>query len=128
VNFGAVPPPVPEHIRGAVEAVLRPHFARDLAQAWRQIDDGTAQLWIADGGSSALVSRRWDDELEIWLMAGALAAVACLPIIEAAAREAGMTKMSLIGRRGWSRLLADWRVIGREGEGFLMEKDLSDGR
>lgn len=78
---------------------------------------GSAQLWIATDGEpqAAVVTRlrpnRAGTVCEIWLMGGRdrKGWLHFLGVIEAAARERGCIKVEIVGRRGWTRVLPDYR-------------------
>jgi hypothetical protein len=125
VTFGFVPFQLVEGW-GEWRKLLQP--AVDLAGTnWTEVEEalevGSAQLWIETEPAAALISRRFDDELEIWLCAGRVlnAADQWLATIENAARSAGMARMVLTGRKGWERHLRKWGWT-RNGENIV--KDL----
>jgi hypothetical protein len=82
-----------------------------------ELNAGRAQLWIATDGVPhvAVVTRLRSTEAglvcEIWLTGGRdrRAWLHFIAVIEAAARERGCIKIEIVGRRGWSRVLRDYR-------------------
>jgi len=82
-----------------------------------ELQGGRAQLWIATDGTPrvAVVTRLRPTEAgtvcEIWLAGGRdrHAWLHFIDIIERAARERGCTKIEIVGRRGWARVLRDYR-------------------
>lgn len=89
------------------------------------IQSGHAQLWIEVGHEidAVLVSRKFGDTLEIWHCAGKVlgAADRNLATIERAAREVGVRRMELTGRKGWERHLRKW---GWKRDGDVIVKEL----
>lgn len=97
----------------ALAADARP---TDLADALRT---GRARLWMGEGAvlATELAAEAGETCLHVWLAAGRLEAVLALrPGLEAWARGAGCSRITLDGRRGWSRVLAPfgYRRAGHE--------------
>jgi hypothetical protein len=81
---------------------------RGLEAAERAVAEGRAWLW--PGRRSAAVSEVTRD-FHIWLAGGELAELLEMERSACAwARALGCDRMTLIGRRGWSRVLKDYRT------------------
>lgn len=89
-----------------------------LCEVAEAIEAGDAQLWIAHDAERvgmAMVTRlnRTARGLvcEIWQLGGANRGewLGLLPQLEAAAKERGCVAVEIIGRRGWARLLPEYR-------------------
>lgn len=76
---------------------------------------GLAQLWT--NGEAAIVTsiERYDtglSECHQWLAGGEMDAVLAMrPDIEAWAKSLGCTRMMIVGRKGWARVLPDYRPL-----------------
>lgn len=118
MNFGFVPAPIPKHIWDAAAALLAPAIERagqtDLAEVLADLQAGRAQLWVArdDAVRMAGVTARHGDCCHVWLLGGSADFRAIAETVKAAARDAGMTAMSIDGRPGWRRVFSDWTVNG----------------
>jgi hypothetical protein len=90
----------------ALTALAEDAGPADLAGALRT---GRARIWIGEGAvlATELAPEPEGPCLHVWLAAGRLAAVLDLrPGLEAWARGAGCTRITLEGRKGWARVLA----------------------
>ena len=100
----------------ALEALAADAGPADLARALRT---GRARLWMGEGAvlATELAAEPDGPCLHVWLAAGRLSAVLALrPGLEAWARGAGCTRITLDGRKGWARVLAPfgYRRAGHE--------------
>ena len=96
----------------ALEALAADAGPADLAGALRT---GRARSWMGEG--TELAAEADGPCLHVWLAAGRLEAVLALrPGLEAWARGAGCTRITLDGRKGWARVLAPfgYRRAGHE--------------
>lgn len=97
-----------EHLDGLEDALAQGGNTHRLQDVLAAIRSGTAQLWIE--GPCVIVTEVNDTpverELHYWLAAGTLEEVIHLSnkVMEWG-REVGCTVASLVGRRGWSKLL-----------------------
>jgi hypothetical protein len=111
-------------------------FARGqytLAQVADLIDEGVFALWgvVGPDGLSAVFVTDIDRDfasgpvLTVVLMGGEQSNLwlHLEPVVADYARARGCTKMMLIGRRGWSRVLKHWRQAA-----VVLERDLTDER
>lgn len=123
LNVGYVPPPHtalwPDLHRMLDKAVQ--DYANDWDEVAAKLRDQRAQLWLAvdEKPVAALVTQVLGDKLEIWLAGGEILRV--MPwfknVIEAS-KAAGTTGGIIFGRRGWERVLKDWRY---DDEGYLVK-------
>lgn len=102
--------PYRAHISAALRYAGDTHSVDDVAA---MIDAGHAQLW--PGPSSLIVSEivvsPRHKTLHFFLAAGRLAEVKALSkIVLDWGRQQGCTRASLVGRKGWSRVLPEWSV------------------
>ncbi|MFM8820089.1 MAG: hypothetical protein ACKOD3_06030 [Phenylobacterium sp.] len=102
----------------AVKALASDAGPADLAEAVRT---GRARIWMGEGAvlATELATGEAGPCLHVWLAAGRLEAVLALrPGLEAWARGAGCTRITLDGRKGWARVLAPfgYRRAGHEVE------------
>lgn len=79
-----------------------------LSDALREVMAQRATFW--PGPDAALITERWNGphgpEANIWLAGGALKGLVALdPILVRNLKEAGFTAISIIGRKGWARVL-----------------------
>ena len=122
MNFGYVPPPIAQHIIDDCEELLLPAADRaglDMANVWRDVMAGWAQLWIVRGSeiTTAVITAMQDDDCTIWLMGGLLPDIHWLSTLERAAAGGGAKAMLIIGRTGWGRVLKGYeRIEDMEGE------------
>lgn len=96
-------------------------YANDWDEVAAKLRDQRAQLWLGvdEKPIAALVTQVIGDKLEIWLAGGAILRV--MPWFEnviAASKEAGTTGGIIFGRKGWGRVLKDWRY---DDEGYLVK-------
>ena len=80
----------------------------DEAEVTAQLDCGRAQLWLAIDGNvrAALVTTRHGDRLHLWLCGGnGCDWPGLLRQIMAFVADSGVTRWTLDGRPGWSRVL-----------------------
>ena len=111
----------PEHwirCRSWLLAALDPGCGSE-ADLLADLATGAAQLW--PGEAAALVTQYLADErgacLHIWLAGGDLAEILAMRVgVETWARARGCTRVTIEGRRGWTRLLRRWgyRRVGHE--------------
>lgn len=91
----------------ALDRAGNTHTARDVA---RMIVQGDAQLWLRDGG---MIVTEVEDYprgpvLRFWLAAGDKDDILdLLPEVYEWGREVGCKKATMLGRKGWGRVLAD---------------------
>lgn len=117
MNFGYVPDPDWADVRELLIPAL--NYASEFTEAEVQADlaSGQAQLWIGRDEIvhcavvTAISPRPGGKVCEIWLMGGRDRHLWMhfLDVIEAAAKDAGCVAIELTGRRGWARLLPDYR-------------------
>lgn len=90
------------------------------AQQW--IQEGSARVWRINGTGYALTVANMDNEIEV-VAAGGIGARKCIkPWLEAMwadPRHKGMTIKIEGARRGWKRLLPDWKCE-EMGDGDVM--------
>lgn len=118
--FGFAPPPY-GLLWGPAKALLDQAVKRgknEWPEVIASLMQGTAQLWltVTDRPIAAMVTRRDGPTLEVWLAGGAVLS-GSVPFLEraiAAAKADGATDGRIIGRKGWSRVLAPygWREAG----------------
>lgn len=94
----------------------------DLTYVAHAIADGEAHFW--PGERSAVVTTFWHypgrKVLSYWLAGGDIDELLqdMQPVIEQWAREQGCTDIALAGRRGWARVMPDfreaWTVLHKE--------------
>ncbi len=91
--------------------------------------DGRAMLWLAQDGErihavavTSLAITEWRKVCEITALAGSGMRnwFAFLPAIERYAKNEGCSSMRLMGRKGWARVLKDYKS-----KHVILEKDLT---
>lgn len=104
-----------ELLHGALERFQTP--LSELEEAFRT---GNAVLWLAahEEPFAAMVTRRDGLTMEVWLAGGGVMN-GCVPFLgqaEREAREFGMKRGRITGRKGWARVLRPygWRVRGED--------------
>ncbi len=94
-----------------------------------QVLDGRAMLWIARNDDrihavavTSLAITEWRKVCEITALAGSGMKnwFAFLPTIEDYAKKAGCSSMRLMGRKGWARILKDYKS-----KHVILEKELT---
>lgn len=100
------------HIIAALHHAGDTHEPADVVE---MIMEGRAALWVGD--RCAVVTQEIDlpreTQLHFWLAGGDLdEVVEIVSDVEAAAREGGITRISIIGRRGWRAKLDGYREAG----------------
>lgn len=90
-----------------------------LADALREVTAHRATFW--PGPDAALITERWNgpygSEANIWLAGGSLKGLLAIePILARTLTEAGFAAISIIGRKGWARVLKPlgWSLTGDE--------------
>ncbi len=97
--------------------MLEPALAADETweEAVKEHQAGRASIWL--GPDCTLLTQANGDTLHVWLGGGSLKGLMMLrPWAENHAREMGFKRLTLRGRRGWSRLL---KRHGWKGEDML---------
>lgn len=107
--------PTPVSIWPAVAPLLIPAIEQGgeatFNEVAEEIDAGLAHLWIAHEGEDvrmALVTQHASDgSFHLWLCGGREMStwLRFLPVVKAAARDAGCDRLTIDGRRGWGRVL-----------------------
>jgi hypothetical protein len=96
-------------VERALENSGRTHTA---AQVYRELRENRAELWMF-GDSMAITSViEWPNrrDLHIWLAAGNLDDMQRgLPFLDQMARDWGCGRITLNGRKGWERVLTEYR-------------------
>lgn len=100
------------HITAALEHSGDTHTTEDV---FAMIQRGDAHLYV--GANSAVVTQDLDlptgKQLHFWLAGGDLNELIKIEQdVEQAARERGIRRISIIGRRGWRRRLQGFREAG----------------
>lgn len=82
---------------------------------WQRIEAGECQLWTTENSAQVTSIETWPTgltELNGWLAGGNLEEIQSLrPTIEQWAREKGCHRISLVGRKGWSRAFPGYRPV-----------------
>lgn len=98
-----------------------------LADVAVEVAQGRARLWLGEGAAFVTqeVSGPHGPELHVWLGGGVLQAVLALrPGLEAWARGAGFSAVTLEGRPGWTRALSRFGYRPRPGNPTILERVL----
>jgi len=100
------------HILAALVNCGNTHAPSDVR---RMIKEGTAALFV--GEDSAIVTQEIDTPtgrlLHFWLAGGELEELAEMSAsIETAAKAKGISRVSIVGRRGWQKALPGYREAG----------------
>lgn len=96
----------------------REYTPEDIA---KRLVEHTAQLWVAMDGDRvvmACVTEIAKQECNILICAGSKRQdwLGFLVYIKVWARDQGCAKMTLVGRKGWLRVLRDWKLTAVEME------------
>lgn len=80
----------------------------------KEIEAGNMQLWTGPKGAAVTMVYDFPRKrmLHVFIAGGDLEQVLdFVPSMEAWGRAAGCTEMTLAGRRGWARVLKDWKPV-----------------
>lgn len=107
------------HIKAALKHSGDTHNAQDV---FAMIQNGEANLYV--GANSAVVTQDLNlptgKQLHFWLAGGDLNELIKIEQdVEQAARERGIRRISIIGRRGWRKRLEGFREAG-----VILTKDI----
>lgn len=105
--------------REQVEAWLAPAIERGgnryhMPEIWKSIEEGRRQLWLGEHGAAVTEILNFATEriLHVLLAGGDMAQIRDFEESAAAwGRAQGCTKMTLCGRKGWERVLTNWRPV-----------------
>lgn len=125
-----VDPAKVEQIWPHVEDFIKRGISRgpeDFDQLKQNIHSGLSLIWIAwdEKGLGVAVTGLFGDACEIISLAGTglKGWVHSIESIESYARAEGCKRMRLIGRKGWCRVLKDYRIAGYQQKLFVLEKE-----
>jgi len=99
----------------------------DWAEICRKIDAHHCQLWfgVTDRPVSALVTQATTENALECLIAGGTDAKAWAGLAEQRftlfARQNGLNRLRILGRKGWHRYFPHWEIVGKEDGLIVME-------
>lgn len=113
MNLDPIWPQVSAHLQPALEFGMNTHRLEDVRAL---VENGVAQLWPMPGGSivtEILEMPSGEKTLRYWLAGGRLEALLMAEpgISEWARVEHGCSSAEIIGRRGWKKVLPQYRHV-----------------
>tara|TARA_R110000868_G_scaffold248361_3_gene504903 strand:+ start:1520 stop:1888 length:369 start_codon:yes stop_codon:yes gene_type:complete len=97
------------------EAVLRYGDTHEKEHVWSRIETGHAQFWALPNAAIVTEVHTYETgmrESRGWLAGGDIREItAFIPRLEDLARKAGCRRVTITGRRGWSRALTGYKDL-----------------